>query len=102
MTSILDRQKDPKAAPVFGTEQHDVAAVNRKADREFYASRQQIYPRLAHGTFRRLKWIVMAVTLGIYYALPWLRWNRGPDLPVARPRPARREGVGELHQGRDR
>jgi cytochrome c oxidase accessory protein FixG len=23
----------------------------------------------------------MAVTLGIYYALPWLRWNRGPDLP---------------------
>ena len=23
----------------------------------------------------------MAVTLGIYYALPWLRWHRGPDLP---------------------
>ena len=23
----------------------------------------------------------MAVTLGIYYALPWLRWDRGPDLP---------------------
>ena len=23
----------------------------------------------------------MAVTLGIYYVLPWLRWDRGPDLP---------------------
>ena len=29
----------------------------------------------------RIKWLVMAVTLGIYYALPWLRWHRGPDLP---------------------
>jgi cytochrome c oxidase accessory protein FixG len=31
--------------------------------------------------FRRTKWIVMAITLCIYYLLPWLRWNRGPDLP---------------------
>ena len=35
----------------------------------------------------------MAVTLGIYYLLPWLRWDRGPYLPdqarAARP-PARR------------
>ena len=23
----------------------------------------------------------MAITLGIYYVLPWLRWSRGPDLP---------------------
>ncbi len=23
----------------------------------------------------------MAVTLGIYYALPWIRWDRGPTLP---------------------
>ena len=23
----------------------------------------------------------MAVTLGIYYLLPWIRWNRGPSLP---------------------
>jgi cytochrome c oxidase accessory protein FixG len=23
----------------------------------------------------------MAVTLGIYYAIPWVRWDRGPDLP---------------------
>lgn len=46
-----------------------------------YARRQKIYPKLAHGTFRNVKWAVMAVTLGIYYMLPWLRWNRGPNLP---------------------
>ena len=46
-----------------------------------YAGREKIYPKLAHGRFRTVKWLVMAVTLGIYYALPWLRWHRGPDLP---------------------
>jgi cytochrome c oxidase accessory protein FixG len=46
-----------------------------------YARRQKIYPKLAHGTFRRIKWAVMAVTLGIYYVLPWIRWDRGPNLP---------------------
>jgi cytochrome c oxidase accessory protein FixG len=62
-------------------ERHDVAAVNRAADRQLYAARQKVYPKLALGRFRTIKWLVMAVTLGIYYALPWLRWNRGPDLP---------------------
>ena len=60
---------------------YDVRAVNRKEDRSLYASRQAIYPKLAHGTFRRLKWILMAVTLAIYYIIPWIRWDRGPDLP---------------------
>lgn len=45
-----------------------------------YAKRQKIHPKLAHGTFRNVKWAVMAITLGIYYVLPWLRWQRGPGL----------------------
>jgi hypothetical protein len=28
-----------------------------------------------------LKWVIMAVTLGIYYLVPWIRWDRGPSLP---------------------
>ena len=28
-----------------------------------------------------LKWWVMGVTLGIYYLTPWMRWDRGPELP---------------------
>jgi len=33
------------------------------------------------GVFRNLKWVIMIVTLGIYYVTPWLRWDRGPNLP---------------------
>jgi len=62
-------------------ETHDVAAVNRRVDRIGYASRQKIYPKLAHGTYRNLKWALMALCLGIYYLIPWVRYDRGPDLP---------------------
>ncbi len=81
VTTVLDRRNDPKAQPAVGVEQHDVEAVNRKETRDLYAGRKHIYPRRAKGQFRTIKWIVMAVTLGIYYALPWIRWDRGPDLP---------------------
>ena len=46
-----------------------------------YAPREPIFPRRVTGTFRRLKWWVMAITLGIYYLTPWIRWDRGPNLP---------------------
>ena len=34
-----------------------------------------------NGTFRRIKWAVLIVTLGIYYFLPFVRWDRGPNAP---------------------
>lgn len=46
-----------------------------------YAKREPIFPRRVYGSFRTLKWWIMAVTLGIYYLTPWLRWDRGPNLP---------------------
>ncbi|MCB9961407.1 MAG: cytochrome c oxidase accessory protein CcoG [Hyphomonas sp.] len=46
-----------------------------------YEGRKQIYPKLAHGKFRMVKWIVMAATLGVYYLLPWIRWPRGEGIP---------------------
>ena len=46
-----------------------------------YAAREPIFPRRVKGKFRHLKWWIMAVTLGIYYLTPWLRWDRGPELP---------------------
>ena len=73
--------EDQSASAAHGVERLDVKAVNRPQDRDLYAARQKIYPKLAHGRFRATKWLVMAVTLGIYYVLPWLRWARGPDLP---------------------
>lgn len=68
-----------EAAP--GVQRIDVDAVSSKERRGYYASRQPIYPKRARGTFRMIKWVVMAVTLGIYYLLPWIRWERGPGLP---------------------
>lgn len=46
-----------------------------------YAAREPIFPRRVSGPFRNLKWVILAVTLGIYYIVPWIRWDRGPSLP---------------------
>jgi cytochrome c oxidase accessory protein FixG len=60
---------------------HDVAAVNKAENRPMYAARVKIHPKDAAGTFRRLKWILVLVLLGIYYVSPWLRWTRPGDAP---------------------
>ena len=48
---------------------------------KLYEKRKGVYPKAVSGTFRRLKWAIMAVTLAIYYITPWLRWDRGPYAP---------------------
>ena len=47
----------------------------------YFEKQKKIYPRTVKGRYRRLKWLAMAVLLGIYYAVPWIRWNRGPHAP---------------------
>ena len=64
-----------------GVHRADVSAVNSAVARSLYKARVQIYPKLVHGTFRTVKWAVMVVALAIYYVLPWVRWDRGPDSP---------------------
>ncbi|RXH15480.1 cytochrome c oxidase accessory protein CcoG [Bradyrhizobium guangzhouense] len=46
-----------------------------------YEKRKKVYPQSVHGRFRRIKWAILCVTLGTYYLLPFVRWNRGPGLP---------------------
>lgn len=46
-----------------------------------YVAREPIFPRRVKGQFRTLKWWLMAVLLGVYYITPWIRWDRGPNLP---------------------
>ena len=63
-------------------ERLDAQAVNSaKVRQPLYAARRKIFPKRATGSFRRFKWLVMLVTLGIYYVTPWLRWDRGPFAP---------------------
>ncbi len=46
-----------------------------------YEARRKIQPAKVQGRFRRIKWAILAVALGIYYLLPFLRWSRGPHEP---------------------
>jgi cytochrome c oxidase accessory protein FixG len=46
-----------------------------------YAARQKIYPQHVSGRFRRLKWTLLIACLGVYYFLPFVRWDRGPNAP---------------------
>lgn len=75
--AILNTAHSDEAA----VETIDIVAVNARANRSLYKKREKIHPKKAEGTFRRVKWIVMAVTLAVYYLAPWLRWDRGPGLP---------------------
>lgn len=74
-------------------EQHDVVAVNKAEHRSMYKKREKIHSKRVSGTFRKLKWWIMALTLGVYYITPWIRWDRGvgnPDQAVLIDFPGRR------------
>ncbi|SDF54941.1 cytochrome c oxidase accessory protein FixG [Celeribacter baekdonensis] len=58
-----------------------MSSTDTPPEDKLYASREPIFPRRVKGYFRTLKWVIMAVTLGIYYLSPWIRWDRGPQLP---------------------
>ena len=46
-----------------------------------YEKGKTVHNKRIDGPFRRFKWLVMLVTLAIYYVTPWLRWDRGPYAP---------------------
>jgi cytochrome c oxidase accessory protein FixG len=69
-------------APQEEIERLDAEAVNSARVRQpLYAPRKKIFPQRASGNYRNFKWLVMLVTLGIYYLTPWIRWDRGPFAP---------------------
>jgi cytochrome c oxidase accessory protein FixG len=55
--------------------------LTNRARNRYFEKRRKVFPRQIDGTFRRFKWLVMAVTLTIYYVTPWIRWDRGPYSP---------------------
>src|ERR1700733_12320954 len=46
-----------------------------------YAPHATIYPQSVSGTFRNIRWALMAACLALYYILPFVRWDRGPSAP---------------------
>jgi cytochrome c oxidase accessory protein FixG len=41
-----------------------------------YQRRIPVYPRSVTGRFRRLKYAILALAYGVYFILPWIRWER--------------------------
>ena len=58
-----------------------VSVRARKAELPLYITRLKVYPRAIVGRWRTVKWAVLVLLLGLYYLVPWLRWDRGPDAP---------------------
>ena len=58
-----------------------VADSHPTEPQSLYAAREPVFPKKVYGKFRNLKWVIMIVTLGIYYITPWIRWDRGAALP---------------------
>jgi cytochrome c oxidase accessory protein FixG len=56
----------------------DIAADD---DGPLYAPAKKVYPQRVTGAFRRLKWRLLWFCLGVYYLLPFVRWDRGSNLP---------------------
>lgn len=48
---------------------------------QYFKKEPKIYPKRVWGRYRQLKWLIMILTLGIYYLAPFMRWNRGLNTP---------------------
>ncbi len=46
------------------------------------AAAKKIYPQSVRGTYRSIKWALLIVALAVYYLLPFVRWDRGPNEPA--------------------
>jgi cytochrome c oxidase accessory protein FixG len=79
-SSLLQLVEDAKGT-ASGPAGATPAAPEPDDDGPLYAARRKIYPQHVKGTFRTIKWIVLAITLGIYYGLPFVRWDRGLTAP---------------------
>ena len=71
----------PQAAPQVAPPPARDEAVLGVFAPSLYADHIKVYPRAVSGWFRNIKWAVLILCLGVYYSLPWLRWDRGPDAP---------------------
>ncbi|MBL0900241.1 MAG: 4Fe-4S binding protein, partial [Reyranella sp.] len=58
-----------------------VSLRTQRAALPLYVTRIKVYPRAVSGLWRRVKWMVLVLLLGIYYLVPWIRWDRGPGAP---------------------
>ncbi len=59
----------------------DQLAQGEEGFLQYFADRKRVYPKRVYGRVRSVKWAVLVICLTVYYALPWLRWDRGEGRP---------------------
>ncbi|MGI9433576.1 MAG: cytochrome c oxidase accessory protein CcoG [Geminicoccaceae bacterium] len=75
------RTSAPKVASGQDVTVEDARSFKELKETPLYADRVPIYPKSVRGLFRRIKWAVLILLLGLYYIVPWIRWDRGPTAP---------------------
>jgi cytochrome c oxidase accessory protein FixG len=55
--------------------------VEETIEGPLYAAGKKVYPRHVEGFYRQVKWALLIATLGVYYLMPFVRWDRGPSEP---------------------
>jgi cytochrome c oxidase accessory protein FixG len=79
---LLQLVKEAEASAAGSSPKHATSEPPEPEEEgPLYVARRKIYPQRVHGKFRTAKYIVLCITLGIYYALPFVRWNRGLNAP---------------------
>ncbi len=88
MTTIIDKDSGEKPDQprkrkkvAEGVEQSFAKAVSPSTPHSLYAKRVKIYPKKVSGIYRQIKWAILFILLGIYYFIPFIRWDRGPGQP---------------------
>ncbi len=75
VVDTLKREATGKAAGNVGAPQEPEEKTS------LYQARRKIYPQSISGAYRHLKSMLAIVFMGIYFILPWIRWDRGPGAP---------------------
>jgi cytochrome c oxidase accessory protein FixG len=76
MTVVIDRTAAPPPTSVAAR-----ARAKAAPGGGLYKPRTPIHPKLVHGRWRALKWVLLIAMLAIYYITPWIRWERPGALP---------------------
>ena len=59
----------------------DWTNLDKPGPTKFFEKSKNVHNQRIDGPYRRFKWLVMILTLTVYYATPWIRWDRGPYAP---------------------
>lgn len=68
-------EKDAAPSAPHSSQHIKTLAESDATQESLYAKRIRIYPREVHGLFASWRAILLWVTLGIYYLLPWFNWG---------------------------